>query len=49
MAPLPGPNTLRMGEQNPAGIGHDSSESSPLMRAIGSETHGTDIQEDHKE
>jgi hypothetical protein len=33
MKPLPGPNTLRMGEQDPQGHGHgDVSHLSPLMR-----------------
>jgi hypothetical protein len=34
MAPLPGPNTLRMGVQNPEGHGHDPRHTiSPLIRA----------------
>lgn len=39
MAPLPGPNTLRMGDQDTSGHGRGQT-SSPLMRALLHESHG---------
>lgn len=41
MAPLPGPNTLRMGDQDPEGPGHGHGDtSSPLIRAKSHDAHG---------
>lgn len=41
MAPLPAPNTLRMGDQNPDGPPHGSGgDVSPLMRTQSGEEHG---------
>lgn len=43
MEPLPGPNTLRMGEQDPAGHGHgDASHLSPLMQRAAGGGHEAD-------
>ncbi len=43
MAPLPAPNTLRMGKQNPDGHGHDPKHAvSPLIRAQHHDDHGAE-------
>jgi hypothetical protein len=47
MAPLPGPNTLRMGDQNTTGHGAGD-VTSPLIRAQYHDTHGS-TQGHHKE